>query len=438
MLKNYLIKYFRNLPEYRFFLLLFIFSLVIYVAGIIRVKSLLWGDSLYYYAYTHSIIIDRDIDFENEAYRTVDGFPNKPEISQITHKVTNKFSPGTAIAWIPGFVVGQAVAYTANLILGLGDSFTNGYGILTQFFVAISSVAFSVTGLWLVYKTIKEFFEKEIAVLSCILLFFTTPLFYYTAVDPLNSHSISFLLSSILVYQVAKLAKTKTTWVRVIKMGIVAGLLLLVRNQDAVIVLPVFLYLVFAKKESLLDKLNWATLFAGFAFVVFSIQAYVTLNLFGILGSPYLIRGEVFSWLKPDFFRVLFSFENGLFFFSPVLLLAVGALLVSFLAMINKWFSKHLVETWKVSKEIQALVVISLVSFILQLYIVASWAPEILGGPYGSRMFVSILPHLSIGIAIFLTKVQRNLIKRRFLFSMIFIILFLNMLLQTLIMLYRF
>jgi len=424
-----------KLKSYQYFILLFLMSLLIYVLGVIRVKSIIWGDSLYYYSYTRSIVMDADIDFTNQAFHPKLGFPNIVEISDKTGLITNKFSPGTSLFWIPGFMIGQLLASFSNYILMIFNRplifLTDGNGFLPEFFTAVSSVLYSSLGLWYLFKLIKLWFNKKTASLTVLLLFFTTQIFYYTSVDPVNSHSISFLLSSILLYQLTKVLKTNPSWQKVIPMGIVAGLLVLVRNQDIVVIAPVLLAILLSKKESLLNKLNWITLFLGSAFVIFSIQIYTTLTLFGVLGSPYLIRGEKLSWFKPDFFRVLFSFENGLFFFAPILLFAV-MIILKFI-IIN---SKNLFNLKKLqANPLLLFVITAMITFLLQLYVVASWGEEIIGGPYGTRMFISILPHLSIGLAIILNKTKD---KFNYIYWLMLIALFINISMQTFLMLYRF
>ncbi len=433
-----------KLSIYQYFIILFLFSVSVYVLGVLRVKSIFWGDSLYYYAYTRSIVVDHDIDFSNQSYHSVLGFPNPVEFSPVTGKITNKFSPGTAVFWIPGFVIGHVLSYLGNIVghilgfLSLEQQWflTDGNGILSQFFVAISALLYSILGIWFLFKTLQVWFTTKTSTVAAALLFFCTQLFYYTTMDPVNSHSVSFFLSSFLLYQFSTVLKTKSTWKNVIPMGITAGCLILVRNQDIVVIVPVLLALLFAETESIMNRLNWITLYLGSAFVIFSIQIYVTLTLFGVLGSPYLIRGESLNWFNPDFFRVLFSLENGLFFFAPILC-------VSFI-----FLTKHIVQNFNIirssqllkSNSLLVLVTVSFVSFLLQLYVVASWGPEIIGGPYGTRMFMSVLPQLGIGTALFVQYLDKRLSKKRFVFafSMITLLLFTNMFLQTIYMLYRY
>jgi hypothetical protein len=409
-------------------------SLIIYVVGISRVKSIIWGDSLYYYAYTRSIVLDQDINFANEAFDFELGFPNTVQFSLKSGRIVNKFSPGTGLLWIPGMVLGQAFSFLGNLIANNEVFVMDGTGVVPQFFVAILAVLFSVVGLYFVYQTLLLWFNKNLAGWSMLVLFLTTPIFYYTAIDPVNSHSASFLFSSLLFYLVSKMLKFGKTWKQVILMGLVAGVLVLIRNQDAVVALPVLIPLIFANKEALINKINWLILYAGSAFLILAIQIYTTITLYGVLGSPYIMSGEKINWLNPDFIRVLFTPQNGLFFFSPILLF-------SLLFIFKKLFiiSSGIKRQNLLSTPLFYLLLITTLTFFLQLYVVASWGREILGGPYGSRMFVSVLPHLGIGIAFLITDLQ-NKFKNKFniMYFSLILLLFINMLSQTFWMLYRF
>jgi len=332
------------------------------------------------------------------------------------------FSPGTGLLWIPGFVLGQVIAWIGNIFFGQELLMTDGFGILPQFFVAIGTIAFSVLGLWFVHQMLKLWFDQKIAALTTVTLFLTTHLFYYTAMDPVNSHSGSFLLASILIYQFSKFLKTRVTWQKMVALGLVSGMLVLVRNQDLVVVLPILVAIILSKKANVLDKINWLVLFGGTAFVILSIQLFSTITLFGVFGSPYLLRGQVFHWTNPNFIRALFSSGDGLFFFAPILIVSIAYLIA------------------KVIKKATTLPLVALAVFLLQLYVVAIWVPQMIGGPYGSRMFISILPFLSIGIAYFIENLMKKMKNRNFwmLFTIIIFVLFANMAVQTFIMLNAF
>lgn len=434
-----MLEFLHQQSDKKYFILLFLFSVILYSAVIFKVKTILWGDSLYYYAYTKSIVLDHDIDFKNEAYRDFGGFPNEPETSEVTGKIINKFSPGTPILWIPGFILGHLTSKVlewASII-----SVADGYNFVTQYFVAISTILFSSSGLFFVYKTVKLFFNRNVAFLTVLFLYLTTQIFYYTSIDPLNSHSASFMLSSIFLYLLAIFSKNNEdkfageifNWQRAIILGFLGGAITLVRNQDIVLLIPVSIYILTKngdklKKDGLMETLNRAILFWGSIFLVLSIQLFITLNLYGMIGSPYIIGGEELSWFNPDFFRVLFNFGNGLFTFAPILIIAIFGLGLAL---------KGISKSQQQRALFKHLSLISIVAFFLQLYVVASWGREIIGGPYGSRMFISVLPYLSLGLAIIFERYKNN-VRFNAIFYIVLALLFANNLVQTAVMLIRF
>lgn len=357
------------------FLTLFSVSLVLYTLGVLRVKSVLWGDTRYYYSYTRSLVFDRDINFENEAYLPEVGFPNPPQVSPKTQLVTNKFSPGSPILWIPGFLVGQTVTQLLHFI-GVPVRL-DGFSLITQYLTAIWAMGFSLLGFVFIYDAIRRKFSTDTAWKSIAFLYLASQMFYYTAADPLNSHSASFVLSAILLWGTYRYLTERGSYQWITLLGLLGGLLSLVRNQDTVVLVPIGLLLLF-QPGKLIQRLFRLIVFGASWFSIVSIQLLMTFYLYGQFSSPYLIQGEKIYWLQPDFFRVLFTQQNGLFFFAPGLILCLVGLY---------WGSKH--------RDI--LSHMGLIVFGLGLYGVAAWAPEIIGGPYGTRMFISTLPWLMVG-----------------------------------------
>jgi hypothetical protein len=87
-------------------------------------------------------------------------------------------------------------------------------------------------------------------------------------------------------------------------------------------------------------------------------------------------------WNSPKLINVLFSYQNGLFMYSPVLLFA----------MVGFYY------LWKIAKD---LAVISSSLFLLATYIFASWWAWWFGGAFGHRAFIEFLTLLAIPIAAF-------------------------------------
>jgi len=205
---------------------------------------------------------------------------------------------------------------------------------------------------------------------------------YYVFVDPLNSHTVSFFVASLLLYLVVKISGQKDglSWKDAALFGAIIGALSLIRNQDVVLAIPSAMAILYMSREKTLTFFK--LIFSGFvASLIIGIQLLATWTIYHQLNSPYLIQGQSLNWLSPDFIRVLFSQGNGLFYFAPITAIAFVGLA-------------------KLLKDKRAVASISLASFALSLYVIAAWGPEIVGGPYGSRMFISVLPFLMVGIGV--------------------------------------
>ncbi len=397
-----------------YFIALFFLSLTIYSLHVYKVKSILWGDTRYYYSYTRSLAIDHDLNFDNEAFLPNVGFPNPPLFSPTTSRVTNKFSPGSPLLWLPAFIAGEGL--TMGLKFVTHQSALAGYGWLTLWTVGASTVLFSVFGLFLFYLAIREKFGEKIALITSTILFLTTQLFFYTAVDPFNSHSASFAISAALFYLSAKwlVGEKKITFLQVGRLGLVAGLLALIRNQDVVFCVPLGLMILLQSKEYIRNFFK-ALFFSIAAFLPLLIQLNFTYYLYGQLNSGYTLGGEKFYWLHPDFIRIFLSSGNGFLFFAPIIFFCTWGILTA-------------------ARGGNRLAQVGLVAFLLNAYIIASWAPEILGGPYGSRMFTSDLPWLGYGAAVLLQKYWSEKTNRYWILLLIFVCM-INTMWQTIYML---
>lgn len=353
-------------------LTLFIACATGYLLGVLRVGSTVWGDSIYYYAYTHSLVMDGDISFANESVEPSLPFPNPPKVNPATGLVISNFSPGTGLLWIPAFVLGQ-------LVTG------NSYSLITQAIVGLSAVGFGTLGVYFFALGLRLIFPQRAVVQTVISFLLASQLFYYLSLDPLNSHSVSFLFASLSFYTWVQIWQAKAMiWKQAIALGVSLGTLALIRNQDVLtgVVLLGSLLFHIQPKVKILQHLFLAVLVAV---TIGSIQLLTNWTLYHSWQSPYIINGQSLSWFSPDFIRVLFSQGNGFFRYAPLAM-------ISFLGLLS--FAK-------VQKK---LAITCALVFLCQLYVIASWDPEIVGGPYGSRMFVGTLPFLGVGLAHLLTR----------------------------------
>ncbi len=340
--------------QYWFFLIAGIY-LVGFLGHAIFLKKTVYGDGIYYYAWMRSVVIDRDINFAND-YATF----GANQLLTAKGFQGNIYSIGPALLWSPQFL-------WIHRLLN-----SDGFALPYQLTVGITSIFYALFGLLLLYRTLAKFFSKTTAVLTVITIAFATNLFFYGSLDAVNSHALSFFAASLF------LALLKQPNTQPLLLGASVGLLALIRPQDTLFGLL------------LLPRVNRKTILAiaTGAILAFLPQLLAWQTLYGKFWvSPYLDRGYGFNFLQPHLVEVLFSPKSGLILWTPVIAVAlVGLFLKGFPKPLNRWFILLLI--------------------FLQLYLVASWTTWWQGESYGGRMFISLLPLLSLGLATVFTRLR--------------------------------
>jgi hypothetical protein len=139
-----------------------------------------------------------------------------------------------------------------------------------------------------------------------------------------------------------------------------------------------------ARVALLIRQRNYLLTIAGVGALVIAPQLAIyhqaTGNLFI---SSYGNLGFYFT--SPRIFGVLFSVQKGVFFWTPLLLLAVAGLA-------GLAHSQH---------SARAFVVPAAIFLVLNTYIIASWWDWQFGASFGHRAFVDALPIFAVGLAAF-------------------------------------
>lgn len=380
-----------SLIEKKVFGLILAVCLFLYTAHYLVVGNMVWGDGRYYYSYTRSWVIDQDIDFSNES-QTQPFFFNS--IVTPAGKLLNKYSIGTPILWLPWFVMAHLISLGLSMVSSIP---ADGYHHLYRIFVGLGSVFYGWLGIFLAYKTAKKITNKSSALLATVIIFLTTNLIFYTGIDPVNSHPSNIFISSWLVYLLVN-NSTKLNFKKFFSLGCLVGLIALIRPQDAIFILPLLLLTFKENLKSFIASL------VGFG-VVFSLQLLTWLIMIGSITNPYGLLGEGFNWFNPQIIKVWFSSNNGLFYYSPTLIISIWGWLKNI--KLNKWYGY------------------GLGLFLIQSYIVGSWHGWWGGASYGARMFLSLTVFFVIGLAGWLKEYK---IKTKYVVGVTTILLILNIL----------
>ena len=174
-------------------------------------------------------------------------------------------------------------------------------------------------------------------------------------------------------------------------LGVIAGLIVLVRHPNALYLLFVPLYGVRNPATLRASLLNLAREWRALALAACVAGVVVLPQLviyYAATGRPFVSSYSVvgsFHFDSPHIWGVLFSVRKGLFFWSPILLLALAGLALTRGAARN-------------------FVLPSILVLAANVYLIASWFDWQFGGSYGHRGFVDAFPFLAIGLAAFLDR----------------------------------
>lgn len=378
----------RNLEPHWVFIGLTLASLMLFLLLLLAPRAdghLVGSDGTFYYVYLHSLVIDGDLSFANE-YRYF-GL-SAAELTTPTGLAPNKYAIGPALLWLPFFLVAHAV----SLLLGLE---ADGYSYLYQSAISVGSIVYGALGFWLAYRSARHLCSQSAALWAVVLLWLASNASYYLIFEPSMSHMVALLSVALLYHcwfsQLRHQAAPRLS--AVVLMGFTAGLVLLVRLQDGIVLLVPFGSLALhalgawrrGRSRESLAWLGAAVLAGGIALVMLLPQLWVWNVVFGSWSvSPYMSDNpQPFRWGAPQVYGVLFSSFHGLLSWHPIYAAALLGLLL----------------LWRRDAGLASglLLVIA-----LQVYVVAAWWAWWQGDSFGGRMFLSLLWMWLLGLAVLL------------------------------------
>ena len=290
----------------------------------------------------------------------------------------NVHPPGTAILSAPFFLVADQLTKWSNLS-------RDGFSLYYQQGAGLAGVAYLTLGLWALKRALLRWFSAGVVLASLVAITWGTNVFHYGTYDPTFSHIYAFALSAILLLVVPSWFDSPTIG-RSLLIGLLAALVVLVRHVNAILLVGFACYGLFSA-ASVRQRLLWIRSHARSIAAAVSIFALCLAPMVMFyrratgqwLVSPYgSSRG--FHFAAPHLAGVLVSPIKGLFFWSPVLVLAV----VGFLFL---------------RRRLPEMIAPILIVLPLFTYLVASWFDWQYGSSFGHRAFVDVMPFFAVGLA---------------------------------------
>jgi hypothetical protein len=354
------------------------------------------SDEIEFFAWLRSWAFDRDIDFDNEYRHFYELAPEKHGgFKQTFLDDTNEagrrpnFAPiGSALLWAPFYAVGHAVARVSGAAV-------DGYSQPYVSAVAYGSAYYGLAALLLSAAIARRLLgQNGIGAAAAIAV--GTPLLFYMYVAPGFSHACSAFAVALFLWLWLRV-RTRWSMAGVATLGAVGGLLPMVREQDLFFLAgPAldFLYSIWRSRRTGPASEGWPAttglriatgLFACLLVYSPQLMAYQALNGHP---SPTTDVARKMTWTSPHFLSVLFSPEHGLFFWTPLALVALGGL---------AWFTiRRHADSTPDGRWVGGLM---LLMFTLQVYVSGSVESWTVAGAFGQRRFVALTPLLVVGLA---------------------------------------
>lgn len=357
-----------------------------YTSG--RAGTPIRSDAFSYYVYLPSWFLYHDPSMQALADDCCGGeFPDWSAITRWPHTFhwVDPHPIGEAILIAPFFLVAHALTRWSNLD-------PDGLTLYYQHAAGLAGLFYACAGLWFLRRLLLRYFRPGVVLSTLGIILTGTSLYHYATFDSAWSHAFSFALVSAFLERVdAWNPESAGSRHATVVIGIISGLIILVRHPN--VVLPIcFAAAVILQRRVRGPAVREAAIAAAVAAVVISPQLWIYhaatrhwfISAYGNLG---------FTFASPHLAGVLVSPRKGLFFWAPLLLVA----LVGFALM-----SPPLTR-WRVPM---------LLFLAFDTYLIASWWDWQLGASYGHRGFVDTYPLFALGLASALARLPAHRIAR--------------------------
>ena len=352
------------------------------------------ADEIQYFSHLRSLAFDRDVDFENEYRWFVAHDPQglagfRETFLERREAATGRpinFTPiGCALLWSPFYALAH-VGVLGGRALGSSvpaDGFSRPY----QAAACYGSAVYGFVGLLLLHDVLKRRFAEPAASWATAGVWLASPLLYYMSLAPGFSHANSVFAVALVLWLSLRARKSGrlSDWALA---GLAGGLCGLIREQDALFLLIPAGLIVWSQAR-LDDRVRALVALGATAALCFAPQLLVYQATNGTFSPSKLVTRKM-SWTSPHSLEALFDPAHGLFFWSPLLLLATLGLIH------HAWRRRG------------ALGLLLLGALLLQVWIngaVESWH---LAGAFGSRRFVGATPLFAFGLAALFQALDRR------------------------------
>ena len=274
-----------------------------------------------------------------------------------------------------------------------------------KFWLVVGCYFYLWLGLFYLKRILQKYFPRLIVNATLIGVCAGTNIMIYAIEFPMWPHVFNFTLVAMYIYYTLKWHE-KASWRISIRIGLLLGLISLIRPINAIFVLFFILYNVKTVKDLFFNQFWYFLRNFKYIFVIIccTLLVWIPQLLYWkfITGSYwyYSYGDEKFFFDSPQIIRGLFGFRNGWLLYTPIMILALIGIGILYKRMREMF--------WPI-----------LIITCLNIYIILSWWCWWYTG-YGHRAFIDSYSLLAIPMAAFLNWGFYN--SRQFIKKTIFIV----------------
>lgn len=355
------------------------FKVGMYLFGIALISMFFFGkywetekviewDVSHYYSYLPATFIYEDLQFDDKDTTWTN---RQFKFVQVPGGKSTKMTMGLSMVWAPFFLTAHGIAQGSERFSA------NGFSLPYRYALLFSASLFAFIGVYALGRFLLFYFNEKVAVITSVSIFLGTNLPFYTLVSPM-SHVYSFALVSLLLWQ-THLYLQRDGSLRALFIGVLAGLIILIRPINGIILLYPILSL--TQRGGSLAKFRSVghlaiAILAGFLVVLPQLLYWQYMTGSWVV---YSYGPERFFFSDPEIWKGLFSYRKGWLVYSPLMFVAgVGLLL----------FMKKYPKP--------AISIITVLA--TALWVTFSWWCWWYGGGFGARTLIDFLPFMALGL----------------------------------------
>jgi hypothetical protein len=352
------------------------------------VRGVIKWDVISYYAYLPAVFIYRDLSLD---FTESPGFVNDNKFwYQETEKGKKVIitSMGLSYLYAPFF-------FTAHVLAPAFGEPRDGFQSVYQFFLVFCALFYAGFGFTFLWKVLARYFSPAISSITLLLIGVGTNLYYYSTHEAAMSHVFNFSLIALFLYLLIRWY-VAGGWKNSLLLGLVFGLIVLIRPSNFLLILLLLLWEVDSRKAGmermrfLLRKYPLILLMmVGFLLPWIPQFLYWKEVSGSFLYNSYSEVGSAFYFDHPHISDFLFSYRKGWFVYTPLMLFAVSGFIPLYRMKRGLFYPV-------------------LPYLALMVYVFSSWWSWWTGGSFGIRSMVDLMAVMALPLAAFLSWLEKR------------------------------